>query len=539
AAAMWDSAVRIFDFPGLHEKLRIPMDNSISRLGISPDGKQIVTACEGYSPTDDSRGRVVQIWNVSTGELVRKCESENDLFRLGCAAWSPKGKYVAAAGGYFMNRQGLARLWHADTGKEAVRLTGHTAYIEGIRFFPDDNRVATAGNDGTVRIWETATGNSLMEIKVGSAIGGLDIAADGGLVATGTSNGALTLWDPANGEKIHDLRNDGSAIFTVAFSPDGKTLACGGADSVISVWNVTDRKSTQELPAPGSDDRLGRTRVLAPSADGAFVVVAYDTGVLAGVDIPRETLVWKRQSPRGEFPTAIVTSADKKRVLVGYENGAVRLHSAGDGALLQDLKSMPASVSAVALAGDEELVAVGDTDGRVRLWDQNGKRLRAERRDHEGAVRALGFTGKGSFIASIGADGTGVCRRTDGDKKSGEAQQIEGPVSSAIFSADGSTALVLGKQLTTWDTMTFTQRRKVNLMRQEPRSLALSSDGSNVLINHARGAFVVGPENSRRGMGPITGSDEAGVIALSADDRVLIQGTESGALYVWQALPSR
>ncbi len=367
AAASWDFAVRIYDFPGLHEKVRFRVDNSCVRLGISPDGKQIMTAAEGYSPTDDSRGRVVQIWDASTGALVRKCESEEDLFRLGCAAWSPRGKYVAAAGGYFRDRKGLARLWRADTGKEAVRLTGHSGYIHGIRFFPDDDRVATAGFDGTVRIWDTTTGKALTEMNVGSVVNGLDVSPDGGLVATGTSNGALTLWDPATGKRLHDLRTDGSAVRTVAFSPDGKTLACGGADSVISVWNVTDRKTSRELPATGEYGRFGRTRAIAPSGDAELVVVAYDTGVLAGVNSASETVVWKRQSLRDEFPTAIVMSPDKKCVLVGYEDGAVRLRSAADGALLLDLPSMPARVSAVALAGDGELLAAADTEGRVRL----------------------------------------------------------------------------------------------------------------------------------------------------------------------------
>jgi WD40 repeat protein len=154
AASIWDSTVRIYAFPGLQQKTRIAIDRSASRLGISPDGKQIVTAAEGYSPFDDSQGRVVQIWDVATGARVRKCESEENLFRMGCAAWSPQGKYVAAAGGnYSKDPKGLARLWFADTGKEAALLEGHARYILGIRFFPDDSRVATAGIFEEVGRW--------------------------------------------------------------------------------------------------------------------------------------------------------------------------------------------------------------------------------------------------------------------------------------------------------------------------------------------------------------------------------------------------
>ena len=43
--------------------------------------------------------------------------------------------------------------------------------------------------------------------------------------------------------------------------------------------------------------------------------------------------IWKSQSPRGESPTAVAVAPDKKHALVGYENGAVRLHAARDARL--------------------------------------------------------------------------------------------------------------------------------------------------------------------------------------------------------------
>lgn len=76
-------------------------------------------------------------------------------------------------------------------------------------------------------------------------------------------------------------------------------------------------------------------------------------------------------------------------------------------------------------------------------------------------------------------------------------------------------------------------------MRQGPDSVALSSDGSNVLISYVGAILIVGRESGNRGMGRVPGSGEAGVTALSADDRLLIQGTESGALNVWRAVPAQ
>src|SRR5262249_55507685 len=245
-----------------------------------------------------------------------KCESEENLFRLSCAAWSPKGKYVAAAGGTLSRaRQGMGRLWFAATGREAARLEEFPGYILGIRFFPDDSRVVAAGMDGTIRIFESATGKVVSQIKGGALIEGLDVSQDGKLIASGSSSGAVTLWDSETGEKVVDLAAAGAPIATVAFSPDGSRLASGGMEGTLQLWNIEQRKLERELPAAGSDDRPGRHVVLVPSSDGAIVVGACDTGTLRAVDVVLEKQIWKRDAARGKHPTAIAVTPDRKRVL--------------------------------------------------------------------------------------------------------------------------------------------------------------------------------------------------------------------------------
>src|SRR5581483_12261907 len=115
--------------------------------------------------------------------------------------------------------------WHAGA-KLMERRVRHLGELHAVAFCPEGRRLATAGADGSARLWDVATGSPLSSpLRHGGPVRAVAFHPEGSLVATAGDDGAIRRWDALTGEPVGEPFACGAPVRSLAFSPDGARLA--------------------------------------------------------------------------------------------------------------------------------------------------------------------------------------------------------------------------------------------------------------------------------------------------------------------------
>jgi hypothetical protein len=239
-------------------------------------------------------------------------------------------------------------------------LTGHDGWVRAAVVAPDGSWLATGGADGTVRVWDAASGQQRMVLSGHRGrVYTMAIAPDGSWVAAGGAGDTrVLLWDVSTGTVRTVLASRG--VNAIAAAPDGSWLAVDGLDHTVRIFDLATSRQQARL-ASGS----AWTSALVAAPDGSWLATADYDHTVRILDVAAGR--WRiRFGTTGGFVTAMAAVPDTCWLAAGCSDGTLRVLDPATGNEEQALGRTGGLVTAVAATPDGTWVATGASDGTVR-----------------------------------------------------------------------------------------------------------------------------------------------------------------------------
>ncbi|KAL0960504.1 hypothetical protein HGRIS_005542 [Hohenbuehelia grisea] len=281
---------------------------------------------------------------------------------INSVAVSRDGTRIASA-----SDDGTIRIWDAKTGEICgAPLMGHTDSVMSVAFSPDGSQLVSGSVDDTVRVWNVQTGQEDMAPLRGhtSWVRSVAFSQDGTRIVSGADY-TVRVWDAkTGGTAMEPLDGHTSLVLSVAFSPDGHLIVSGSMDNTIRIWNA----GTGEQALPPLEGHSDDVNSVAFSPDGGHIVSGSDDGTIRIWDVSTGELV-KVLRGLSSIVWSVTYSPNGARIASGSDDRMIRIWDARSGEEIKKLMGHANSVRSVAVTPDGERIVSGSDDKTIRVWD--------------------------------------------------------------------------------------------------------------------------------------------------------------------------
>lgn len=390
----------------------LSVTDEIWGLAFSPDGRWLAGG--------GAFGNLY-VWEVTKNYGLLKLIDKAHAFSIFTLAFSRDSKYLVSGSDGPSGEDHSVRIWNLETWKNDKTITDHTDGITCVTFSPNNQFLATASYDKSLKVYSTNGWKPVFSHSADEPVHGLAFSPDNRWLAVGLT-GDVSMFSVAEYFDLSELlSNHFGKIFEVGFTTDGRFVSSSAIDRNVTVWKPSDMAEavtaqdeiqtevkSSWLVASKSVETGHEEKMYAMdlSVTGDLLATGADDGIVRIWDLSQNALAYSIPIADDGSKTAInnLRFSNTGRLLAVATGRYVKIIEPVTGNLVTILVGTE-DVWGLAFSPDDSRLAGGDAKGQINIWNIS------QHYSHETvfpahgfSVFSLAFSGDGKFLVS-GADG--------------------------------------------------------------------------------------------------------------------------------------
>lgn len=438
-------------------------------------------------------------------------------------------------------------------------LNGHTKYVYAVSFSPDSKTLASGSQDGSVKIWDSVSGQELNSLQVvdpsdnGQGVTNVAYSPDGKTLAVSTQAGTVLFYGSTSWQVMRSFSAHDSIIWGVAYSPDGSLLATGAEDTTVKLWDAHSGAALATFGAENCSDsaacgqgHTAKINTLTFSPDGKLLASAGDDNVIRVWDVAAKKSAFTfngANSHTGDGVLMLAFSPDGKQLASSGADRLIKIWDVESHNWVMNITGNSDWVYAVAYTSDGQKLITAGADRIIRIWDTTYGRLQASLPGHTGQIFDIGISADGQRLASASDDATVRIWNIapDGSREIHTLVDVN-RVNTVASSPDGSLLASGGysQKVKIWDAHQGTLLNTLTGHTGVVEGLSWGPDGKWLVSGSRDGTAIVWDVASgTQRLVFDQHKKEIWDVVVSADGSLAASGYGSGIVYIWDPVTGR
>ncbi len=386
------------------------------------------------------------------------------------------------AGVFLGDAAGNISLRRAADGQIVWTLAAHAGPIGDLNLLAD-GKLASAGADGQVKVWQLSAIGQREKLALGSAATAILTPSGGRPLIVGMGDGSVRFADVTNRKEVGQAAAFATPVSALAVTGDGNTVLAGSTGGELALIDRAKRTVAAAFHAHPS-----MIRAIAVHPEQPQFATAGEDGSIRQWIVPQPPQVLAGH----EAPLRVAAvSPDGKQALSGDAAGVVRLWNLPEGSEAGSLAGGKMAVLSAAWRRDGQQIASGDAAGVIRLFQATDGQGQGTLGAHQGSVTGLSFHPNHTQLLSSGTDG--VLRMWQLPLvPPKDVSKLASGVRGIAVTADGATAVIGGdKSLRIVDVAGAQERAAAELSSGQSVAVAIAPDNSQAAAVTAAGTLLV------------------------------------------------